>query len=215
MDTVEFAKQFPLRSFSKGEVIMSEGNVLDKLLAIRSGFIKVTSLDDTGTERMLWIAGQDDLVPSEHLFLTHHTLAFFYTALTDCTAHVVNKREFLEHTRSSLGLMTDVATTMSAQYDDLLLRVDSIGQPSVHEKLLATLRYLAERFSASTVVDLHRLGLNLTHQDIADMIGSTRETTSLELQKLRQMGCIDYNRSSFVIYLDKCGDPSVLQQSGQ
>ncbi len=186
---------------------MSEGEVLDKLLAISSGYIKVTSLDDAGTERLLWIAGCDDFVPSEHLFLTRHSLAFFYTALTDCTAHVVNKRDFLAHTRANLRLMTDVATTLSAHYDDLLLRVDSIGQPSVHEKLLATLRYLAERFSANRVVDLHELGLNLTHQDIADMIGSTRETTSLELQKLKQLGCIDYNRSRFVIYLDKCAGP--------
>jgi CRP-like cAMP-binding protein len=203
MDTVEFVKQFPLRSFSKGEIVMCEGDVLDKLLSIQTGFIKVTSLDEAGVEHLLWIAGYGDIVPSERLFSSRNSLAFFYTALTDCTAHVINKREFLEHTRSNLSLMTDVATTMSAHYDDLLLRIDSIGQSSVHEKLLATLRYLAERFSANSVVDLHKLGLNLTHQDIADMIGSTRETTSLELQRLRQEGYISYNRAHFIIYLDK------------
>ena len=204
MDTVEFVKQFPLRRFPKGMVVMSEGDTLDKILAIQSGYIKVTSLDENGAQRLLWIAGRDDLTPSERMFSTRSTVAFFYTALTNCTAYEVNKREFLAHTQASLKRMTEVATSISADYDELLLRVDSIGQPTVHEKLLATLRYLAERFSANSTVDLHQLGLNLTHQDIADMIGSTRETASVELKRLRQQGCIQYDRSRFVIYLDKC-----------
>lgn len=213
MDTVDFVKQFPLRSFSKGEVVMSEGDVFDKLLAIQSGFMKITSLDDNGVERVLWIAGRYDIVPTEQLFSRRGPLAFFYTALTDCTAYEVKKAEFLAHVKDNLGLMTDIATTMSAQYDDLLLRVDSIGQSSVREKLLSTLRYLAERFSASNSVDLHALGLNLTHQDIAEMIGSTRETTSLELQKLRQEGYIDYSRNKFVIYLERDTPSAAIEKA--
>jgi len=191
MEAVDFIKQFPLRTFAKGELVMSEGDVLNKLLAVKTGFIKVTSLDDTGNERMLWIAGRYDIVPSEHLFSTRSPLSFFYTALTDGQGYDINKNEFLSYSKSNLALMTDVATSMSAHYDDLLLRVDSIGQPSVHNKLIATLSYLAKRFSASHTVDLHKLGL------------STRETTSLELQKLRREGCIDYSRSKFIIRLDK------------
>ena len=208
MEAVDFIKQFPLRSYTKGETVMSEGDTLDSLLAIRSGYVKVVSLDENGVEQLLWIAGRYDIVPSEGLFNNHKALTFFYTALTDVEAYSIKKSEFLSSTKSNLSLMTDVATSMSNHYDDLLLRVNSIGRPSIHDRLTATLRYLAERFSASPIVDLHKLGLPLTHQDIAEMIGSTRETTSLELQKLRKLGSIDYDRSHFTIYLDKLDVPS-------
>lgn len=182
---------------------MSQGEILETLLSIKSGYIKVSSLDDMGVERLLWIAGRSDMVPGEHFFSSNTRLSFFYTALTEVTAYSVNRKDFLAYTRSHPDVMADIATNMSNYYDDLLLRIDSIDQTNIHDKLIATLHYLARRFSETSSIDLHAIGLPLTHQDIAEMIGSTRETASLELHKLRDDGHIDYDRSHFVIYRDK------------
>ena len=83
MDTAQFIQQFPTRKLAKGEIVMSEGDISNTLLVIKSGFVKVTSLDDSGNERMLWIAGRLDIVPTEHLFSSSTPLDFFYTALCD------------------------------------------------------------------------------------------------------------------------------------
>lgn len=202
MDVIDYVKNCPIRHFDKGATVISEGDISNTLLAIRSGFIKVTSLDDEGNERMLWIAGRYDIVPTERLFSLRSPLQFFYTALSDCDVYEINKADFLSKAKTNVGLMTEIATSMSGHYDDLLSRVNSIGQTSVHEKLAATLRYVAERFSADSSVDLYRLGLHLTHKDLAEMIGSTRETTSLELQKLKKAGSIDYDRNKFIVHVD-------------
>lgn len=204
MDVIEFVKNYPVKYFSKGEVIISEGDISDTLYAIRSGYVKVTSLDDNGNERMLWIAGRYDIVPTERLFSRHSPLQFFYTALTDGDVYKINKADFLAKAETDAGLMTEIATSMSGHYDDLLSRVNSVGQTSIHDKLVATLRYVAERFSADQSVDLYQLGLHLTHKDIAEMIGSTRETTTLELRKLQQAGSIEYDRTKFVVHVNKC-----------
>jgi CRP/FNR family cyclic AMP-dependent transcriptional regulator len=204
MDVIDYVKNCPIIRFNKDEMVMSEGDISDTLLAVRNGFIKVTSLDTEGNERMLWIAGRYDIVPTERLFSRHSPLQFFYTALSDCDVYRINKDDFLNKAKTDVGLMTEIATSMSGHYDDLLARVNSIGQTSVHEKLMATLRYVAERFSAEQSVDLYQLGLHLTHKDIAEMVGSTRETVSLELKKLKQSGSIDYNRTHFTVHVDKC-----------
>jgi CRP/FNR family transcriptional regulator, cyclic AMP receptor protein len=203
MDIVEYVKNRPVRHFTKGEVVLSEGDVSDTLLAIRSGYIKVTSLDDDGNERMLWIAGRYDIVPTERLFSRHSPLQFFYTALSDCDVYEINKADFIAKAKADVKLMTEVAASMSNHYDDLLSRVNTIGQTTIHDKLIATLYYVASRFSADQSVDLYQLGLHLTHKDLAEMIGSTRETTSVELQKLRQAGYIEYDRTRFIIHTDK------------
>ncbi|HET8884398.1 MAG TPA: Crp/Fnr family transcriptional regulator [Candidatus Saccharimonadales bacterium] len=204
MDVTRFVKNFPIKNFTKGEVILSEGDVSDVLLAIQNGYVKVTSVDEAGNERMLWIAGRYDIVPTERLFSRHQPLQFFYTALSSGTVYQIRKDDFLAAAKTDLGLMTEIATSMSSHYDDLLSRINSAEQASVRDKLIATLSYLAKRFSADTTVDLYKLGLQLTHKDLAEMISSTRETTSVELQKLRAQGCIDYSRTQFIIYVDRC-----------
>lgn len=204
MDIVNFVKNFPAKPFHKGEALLESGDVSDTLLAIRTGFVKITAVDDDGNERMLWIAGRYDIVPTEQLFSQHRPLQFFYTALSDGEAYHIDKAQFIAKAKADSGLMSEIAMSMSSHYDDLLSRINSTEQSSVRHKLIATLRYLAERFSAESRVDLYALGLRLTHEDIATLIGSTRETVSLELQKLHKAGCIHYNRSEFVIDLDTC-----------
>jgi CRP/FNR family transcriptional regulator len=201
MNADDFIQQSPLRSYAKGQVILSEGGTAETLLFIKDGYIKVTSLDNSGTEHMLWIASGDDIVPSEHFFSLHNKLGYFYTALSPVTAYLVNKAELLSLARENLSVMTAVAASLSDNYDDLLLRIDAIDQSNIRDRLVTTLRYLALRFGNGKTIDLHQIGLLLTHQDIAEMIRSTRETTSLELEKLREQKLIDYSRSSFIIRL--------------
>jgi CRP-like cAMP-binding protein len=205
MDVIDYVKNCPTHLFSKGETIIGEGAVSNTLLAIRTGFVKVTSIDTQGNERMLWIAGRYDIVPTERLFSLHSPLHFFYTALSDCEVYEINKADFLQKAKADLSLISEIASSMSEHYDDLLSRINSVGQASIREKLVATLRYVAERFSADSSVDLYEIGLHLTHKDLAEMIGATRETTSLELQKLKQAGYIDYSRAHFIVHVDKIG----------
>ncbi|HEX6416276.1 MAG TPA: Crp/Fnr family transcriptional regulator [Candidatus Saccharimonadales bacterium] len=198
MESARFIRQYPVRSFSKGEVLFSEGDSPTSLLALRRGFVKVTSLDDDGNERLIWIAGRYDLAPTEQLF-TSVPLNFFYTALSDGEAYEVNKQEFITTAKADLSFLADVASTMGHHYSDLLERIDTMGKSTIRAKLIATLRYLAKRFGTGEDIDLYGIGLELTQQDFAEMIGSTRETTSVELHKLREEGFINYGRSHFVI----------------
>ncbi len=199
MEVLEFIRQFPMKSFTKGETILSEGHPLSSIYAVRTGFIKVTSLSESGNERLLWIAGPSNMVPAEQLFAVSGSLRFFYTALSDCEVYKVDKVQFVEYTKNTPVLMAEIARRMSSHYDDLLMRVDTVGQVNVRYKLIYALCHLAKRFSDNDIVDIHQLGLVLTHQDMSEMVGSTRETTSLELRKLMLLGGITYDRNQFII----------------
>jgi CRP-like cAMP-binding protein len=203
MDTIAYIKQFPVVSFEKGDVLLGEGQDSTSLFAIRTGFVKVTSLDEDGTEKLLWIEGRYDTVPTEKLFSLRETIQFYYTALSDGSYYDIDKKSFLEFARNNNDLMSEIAINMSSHYDDLLVRVDAIGYTSVQKKLISTLSYVAKKLSADATVDLVEAGLRLTHSDLAAMVGSTRETVSLELQKLKKSGMINYDKSRFVVHVDK------------
>lgn len=204
MTTAEYIRQYPIKEFRKGEILLHGGEPSSVLLAVRSGFIKIVSYSNDGGVNFLWITGKYDIVPTEHLFLLARPLEFFYVALTDVSVYKVSKTDYLRDVRTNTALLTDTAIGMSTHYDDLLARISAMEQPSVKKRLLATLCHIAERFSVNESVDLAELGLILTHQDLAEMINSTRETTTLELQKLRHDNCIEYSRSAFTVHLARC-----------
>jgi CRP/FNR family transcriptional regulator, cyclic AMP receptor protein len=213
MEHIDFVKKFPLRPFKKGELLLREGDAADTLLALQTGFVKVTTIFDDGSQRLLSIAGRYDVVPVEQLFSTRSDLRFFYTAMSDGSAYHVDKQTFLHHAADQPSLMNEIARGISQHHDELLDRLLVASNPTVQTKLTAVLGYIAQRFSADTIVDLHTLGLRLTHQDIAEMIGATRETTSLALEVLRRDGVIDYSRDHFVIHTDQLAAMTEHQNS--
>ncbi len=203
MDSVEYIKQWPLKEFKSGEILLQKGDPLEFVMAIRDGYMKVTSISDGGIERLLWVAGRYDFAPVEQLFAKQGSARFFYTALTDGTYYEVNRADLLSSALENPSVMAEVARGMSEHYDDFLQRIDAVDGLSVRERLLKTLYYLAQRFSASDNVNLFDEGLRITHQDLAAMIGSTRETTSFTLNELRAEELVSYDRKSFIIHTDK------------
>lgn len=199
---MDYVKQFPLRKFQRGELILQRGEPIESLFALRTGFVKVTSINADGIERLVWIAGRYDVAPTEQLFTRHGNTRFFYTALTDGDYYEIDKPSFLTMTKNNPELMAEIARSMSLHYDDFLYRVDAMDASTIKERLLRTLLYLAERLSADDHVNLYEHGLRLTHNDLAAMIGSTRETTSLMLSELRSDGFIEYSRKHFIVHVN-------------
>lgn len=200
---VDYMKQFPVRYFEKGATIISEGNQVPDIYAVAQGFISVSAMNENGSQQLLWIAGRYDIVPAELLFSKSAPSGFFYTALSDVTAYSVPKQDFLQHANEDIVFMSEIARGMSMHYDDLLYRLRSVEQTKAQHKIALTLLNLGKRFSAESIVNLYELGLELTHQDIADMVGMTRETTSLELGKLRKERYLTYNRGKLILFMEK------------
>ena len=202
MDIVNYIQQFPTLTFRRGELLLQKGDASTQLMAIREGFVKVTSISESGVERLLWIAGRYDLAPTEQLFSKNGKVRFFYTALTDGSYYAVDKKQLLIVASGEPKIMSEIALNMSLHYDDFLQRIDAVDTASVKQRLMRTLRYLAQRLDAGAVVDLYSHGLKLSHQELSEMIGASRETTSLMLSELRKEELIEYSRQSLIVHVD-------------
>jgi CRP/FNR family transcriptional regulator len=114
----------------------------------------------------------------------------------------MNKGDLLPHIGDTPDIMGEIARGLSEHYDDLLMRMNAVEQSDIRSKLMHVIHNLCAKFSTSATVSFHGMGLNLTHQDLADMIGSTREAVSIEMAKLRADGLVDYSRSTFVVHAE-------------
>lgn len=203
MESATYIRQSPIKTFQRGEVLLGAGDTIGSLLALREGFVKVVSISDSGVERIVWIAGRYDIVPDEQLFSRQAQAQFFYIAMTDGSYYSVDKDDFLQMARRTPALMEDIARGMSEHHDDIMGHLKAVEATTVRERLLRTVCYIAKRFSADGEVDLYQQGFRITHQELAAMIGATRETTSLELSKLRKNKLVHYNAHTFIVYVAK------------
>ena len=202
MDFLSYVKSLPVRSFEKDELLLASGDKSETFFAVREGFIKVTSTDESGRERLLWVAGRYDIAPLERFF-THKTLQYDYVGYGSGSAYVINKDALHGMFKEHPSVALEVARGLSEHFDDISERLSAIGQADIRRKLLHMVYGLATKFSSSEVVEMHQIGLNVTHQDLADMIGASREVVSVELKKAREQGFVDYSRSTFTVHTSR------------
>jgi len=122
--------------------------------------------------------------------------------MTPGSGYRINKKHFLSTIANSIDAHTEITRLLSDHSDMLLQHIHAMNQSSVRMRLLHVLHGIATRFSSASSCDLYDIGLPLTHQDIADLIGSTRETASLELKRIMEEGLVQYSRSAFLVHTD-------------
>ena len=200
-----------MKYFTKGELLIGQDTLIDEMLFIRTGFCKVTTTNEEGSNSLtIWIAGRYDAVPIESFFLAKAHTKFDYEALTDGSAYRLEKRHFLQYVTQHPTVFTQLAAEFNAHQENMLSYIAGVNQSTIRDKLLHTLHSLASRFSASGDCDLFALGLPITHKDVAEMIGSTRESVTLELRELKKLGFISYNRAKFVIHTAKIAESTQI-----
>lgn len=200
----EFIMQFPLKRFAKGETLIYQDTEIDSLYAVRSGFIRIHDSSPTGDEQLVWVAKKYDFVPLEWLFSDVQVSRFYYTAFTDLEAYVVNKAEFLAYIQKHPEIMPHVVRAISNKCTAAMLLINAIQKPRVREKLVYTLSFISSHLADPATPEVERsVMVPLTQQDLADLSGMARATAAVELKKLKDEGCINYDNSSMWINLPK------------
>lgn len=201
-----FIRSQPAKKFAKNSIMIYQGEAPTALFAIRSGFVKIHDVSTQGTDETVWFAKKYDFIPLDWLFGKNQAAPFFYTAFTDTEAYVVSKAAFLDFVKDRNDVLLAIIDAIVDKQAALLRHLNAVQKSKASEKVLYTLQFIASRYSADERQEDPDVTLPLTHQDIADLVGLTRETTAIELKRLKDDGIIDYSSTSFLIYTDKLAD---------
>jgi CRP-like cAMP-binding protein len=189
-----FVRSQPVKQFSKDSIIVYQGELPDALYAIRSGYVKVYDLSADGSEQLLGLAGKYDFIPSEALFSGLKASQFFYGAFTPVEVYAVDRRKFMERLRNNSDALYAIVQTVTDKYHSSLRHLAAVQKPKAREKIVYVLNYLDGQTSGTPSISLP-----FTQQDIANLVGVTRETAAHELKILKNEGYITYSKHSFSI----------------
>lgn len=199
-EIVRFVQAQPIRRFAKDSILVYQGEAPGRIYAVRSGFVKIYDLSSDGNEQMVGLAGKYDFIPSELLFTDDQAAQFFYASFTAVEVYVINREELARRIRNDNEALFQIVKSVSAKYHGLRRHLTAAQKPKAREKIVYVLYFLASYFvDGGGGQQLHKVAIPLTQQDIANLVGLTRETAAHELKRLKNEGYISYSKSAFLI----------------
>lgn len=191
------ARQLEAVTFPRGRTIFVEGEPGDTLYIIISGKVKIGRRTADGRESLIALMGPSDMFGELAIFDPGPRTSTV-TAVTDVSAAAMNRaalRSWItDEPEIAEQLLRVLARRLRRTNDNLsdLIFTDVPGR--VAKQLL----YLAQRFGSREGNAL-RVNHELTQEEIAQLVGSSRETVNKALADFTQRGWIRVQGKSILI----------------
>lgn len=203
----DFIQKYPLRKFDKDQILLVQDERPRDIFFVKSGFIKGYDINVDGIEQHIWLGAKGDIIPYEWLFSAVDSTLLFYSAFTYLEVYVVNRQELIEFFTQNPDVLLHVAHDLASKLSELTEKLTATEKPKASEKIVYMLNILANRFGEEQQdVDKKQITVPLTQQDIANLLGLTRETVATELKKLKDKGYVYYDKWQFVVHTDKLSE---------
>lgn len=207
----KYAHLFHEHDYKAKEVVFSEGDLGDAIYLLKTGHVRLYRVTEDGKEITLAILGPGDVFGELALFKEAHrqTFAEAVDAAHICAASVEDFTRLMSH-KPELTMM--VAGEMARRRQDAETRIAGLAYGSVRLRLMHALRHLAHEHGEPLEGGDVRVPLHLSHQELAHLIGTSRETCTVELGKLQLAGLVRVDDDKcFVVNPDRL-EPNVLQR---
>jgi len=200
-----------LATYPKGAILFVEGQDSRGVFVICNGRVKLFASSPGGKSLILRIADPGELIglPGTISGKPYEATA---EAQEPIQANFIPRKPFLEFLRAHGEVALRVAEALSDIYYATYREVRYLGLcGSVEEKLACFLLDFAARHGSDhgSENDQTRVALTLTHEEIAEIIGSSRETVSRLFADFRRKGLVQVHGSTLVI-VNKTGLQELL-----
>ncbi|HEY5610451.1 MAG TPA: Crp/Fnr family transcriptional regulator [Thermoanaerobaculia bacterium] len=193
LDALKFTSTFP-----KGSVLFVEGEMARGVFILCSGRVKLTSSSTEGKTLILKIVEAGEVLGLSAAILGK---AYEVSAetLEPSQVNFIKRESFLHFLGQSAEACMHTAEQLSEKYHSAQREIRSLGlAQSTSERLARLLLDWCVRDGVETTNGT-RLKVLLTHEEIAQMIGTTRETVTRLLSDFKKKKVIDVKGSTFVI----------------
>jgi len=185
----DIAKLEIRKEYKKGSVIFFEGEKGDAFYYILSGKVKMYKTDDEGKEIILNIFGEGSVIGEVTMF---NDIDYPATAevIEDAVLGMIYNREIENLVASHKDLALQIIKVLTKRLYHSQMNVKEMALTNVYLRTKNVLLNLAKEYGIKTSRGIE-LNLDITRQDIANIVGTTRETASRVMSELKKAGEID------------------------
>jgi CRP/FNR family cyclic AMP-dependent transcriptional regulator len=205
-DAAKIASIAHAKTYPKDHLLFERGEEGSEFLVVTQGRLKVIFLHEDGRELTLTILGPYQSL-GEVSLLDNAPRSASAVALSDLRVLSINKRDFRTLLESNPSICISLLTAMSRRLRELTEDTAGLIFMDVYQRLARKLLNLSQTLGVNTEHG-REIPQRLTHQELANMVGATRETVTKALNDMEARGIISFNKKQVVILdereLDAC-----------
>lgn len=188
------------KKFRKNQVVFHEGEPGRYLYLIRTGQVKVYKLSEEGKEKILRVFGPGDFF-AELPLLDGGNYPASAEVLSTAILLSLSRENFLSVISKYPSITGKIYKIVGKRLRHFTTMVTDLTLKDASRRLAG---FLLEKASGQVHLsqDQVRFPLELTHQEIASLIGTARETVSRSLKQLQSDGIIEI-KDRYVTVLDR------------
>lgn len=188
---------FTMRTFARRALIFDQFDAARTIFMIKTGKVRLARLTEDGKEVTIAVLGAGDLFGEEAIFQDKPRTTFA-VALEDALLCMSGADDLMALLGSEPKIALNVAKVMSDRVLELTATVEDLAYARLSDRLVHLLERLAIEHGRPVDGGIE-ITVRLTHADIASLVGSTRETVSLELARLIRAGRIKQQGGAFIV----------------
>jgi CRP/FNR family transcriptional regulator, cyclic AMP receptor protein len=194
------------RRFESDTLLFQEGEAGDALYLLADGLVKLSKVDLGGHEKTLALLRPPEFF-GEMALLGHANRSAAAVTLAPTTCYLLFRDDF----QRLLAAYPTVSLNLTSTLAERLRGMDDEAQVLSYQDAQGRVAYVLLRLYRDGVVELleDRARARLTHQDLANLAGTSRETVTRALKALEAEGLIE-TRPREVDLLDVQGLEEVL-----
>ena len=181
------------RSAPRSTTIMAGGDATDSLYIILSGRLKVMMSDADGKEVILSILGAGEFF-GEMGLIDDEPRSASVVSIEPCELLAVAKRDFRKSLAENFDMAMAVMRGLVRRLREADRKIGSLALLDVYGRVARLLLDMAENVNGEKIVTKR-----LPKQDIAKMIGASREMVSRVMKDLQTGGYIEMRGSNIVL----------------
>ena len=196
-DTKEISHYLVPETFAKKEFIFSEGDPSDWLFIVKKGKVKITKLSHEGKELILEVVSPNEIFGGIAV-----VRGFPYpanaVAMEDSEILKMSRKNFLSIMDRFPNLMYCMAMNIGDRIKDTHETLKNIALEKVESRIASLLIKLSDK-AGEKVSEGFAINMKLTKQDIAEMVGTTVETSIRTMSKLTKAGLVAVKSGKIII----------------
>ena len=189
-------------SFQPKQIIYSVGDAPDAIYLIESGQVKVVQLSADGDEKIIGLYQKRDLF-GEVCICEKARREEQAIALESATVSSFSVKVVLALVAQKPELALKLLMVFCARLVECHEEINSLAFDEVRERFARELLRLSRSPGTQREHGGVRLAANLTHQEYAQLVNTTRETATAIMNEFRRHSLVDYGQGRILVFPDK------------
>jgi CRP/FNR family transcriptional regulator len=192
---------FQVKNFRKNQIVFLEEETGNYMYIVLAGKVKVTKATPAGKETILAIHQAGDFF-GEMALLDGKTSPATVCAMEDCRIATISHADFQRLLLTNGKVVRQIVQVLCTRLRQVWGQIQELSHSTADDRIRTGILQLSKRHGVQDARGII-IDLKITHQELAELVGTSRETVTRTLARLQKNGTLKLENRRIVLLRPK------------